>query len=186
MLWDTLGLASPKAIVVIEDCSECNSVLKAVLPEFQKEIDYLKKEGCDTPILCACTPHGGEWDGPCIPCKKSKGKVVLSCSDVKNKADARRVLKHELVHALQGCTGKTGNTCEWRMCMEIQAAYTADCAKNADDPVKRKACVKDAAEYSTHSAKSFGKNAPCKTKEEFEKVFEEMYEKCAKVPTSWQ
>lgn len=111
--------------------------------------------------------------------EKKVGTIVLSCKRVMTVSAAKILLKHELVHAIQGCQGKSGNSCEERACMEVQAYFFANCANRQG--AARVDCAKEKAVFSIFSGFNNPDEAPCKTREEANAAIEKAAPTCARL-----
>ena len=164
-----------------KDCEKCEKLVKAAKSkgDIAKLISYLDKQNCSTPISCKCTKHGGYWQPPrgMKWGKKAVGSIFVSCK-MKTASQVETVLLHELAHAVQGCQGHAGNSCEERACMEVQAYFFANCAHRTG--AARVACAKKGAIYSIFSGFETGKG-PCKSLKEAKAAIEKVARNCARL-----
>ena len=168
--------------------STCETTLAQIKQEFTQQINWLRSKDCDTPISCECCEAGGLFrpNSFARPGRKVRGSIVICYNNTRSRSKMRRTLGHELVHAMQSCAGYAGEGCDWRVCMEIQAYFTANCGRHTD-PARKKECVRGGVKFSTYSYPGFNdQTRPCKTETDFDEMFERNYEKCAKIPTIFQ
>ncbi|MCP5538197.1 MAG: hypothetical protein H7A51_18440 [Akkermansiaceae bacterium] len=167
-----------------EEEGDCHDKIDKSLesPKIKGVLVSMRRKRCKAPLIycnCCDNRNSGTFSGSRISRKKN-GVIEICYNNLKrNGRTLEEVLHHELIHALQYCSGKADQDtdCRTALCHEIEAYSKADaqCAKFAIGTEGHKACVKG--EYKKKGV-GWSVKDRC-TVAEFDQNFDELYQKCA-------